>query len=289
MSGKGVWFKQRPNKKRKYNDFQDSQSQTRHPINPLVGRPPQGPRGKYYHSALKQSTPQGPRNKYYNSAPKHQSPQQVEYHDGKERSTSRDQLRSPWRTSSEGTPSSNLPTQSEYFQSQVAPGNRGYYPQYCTSNLETQSHYLSIEPEIDQSTQGRTNNCDARDDVIDFDSYDIAPLETPLPMADPTFSNLRIEQDDDEPYSNDSVMDTDDALHEAEMPVDNFPVPTVGDQENDQNWEDSYEVEDRATEVLSAPQSAPQLAPVNTATLDSIFNVADDSMADVTDNPWTSP
>lgn len=130
----GVWFIQR-NKKRKFDDLEDSQSQIRQPINPpfnLVGRPPQGPRGKYYHS--KHSTPQGPRGKYYNSAQKHSSPQRAEHHDGMERSTSRDHLRSPWRTSSEGTPSSNLLTQSEYFLSQVAPGNRGYYPQQYTSN-----------------------------------------------------------------------------------------------------------------------------------------------------------
>ena len=110
----------------------------------------------------------------------------------------------------------------------------------------------------------------------------------PLPMADPT-PNPLIEWDDDGLYSNDSVMDTDDALHEAGIPVDNLPVPTIGDQGNDhQDWESYYAIEDHAMEVLSAPQSAPQEAPANTGTLDSIFNVADESMADVTDNPWTT-
>lgn len=174
----------------------------------------------------------------------------------------------------------------------MAPGNRGTFNNIYLIGRPTQSHYLSIEPEIEQSThgqqstQGYTNNGDAEDVVIDVDAHDIAPLETPLPIADPTLPNPGIEQDDDRLGS---VMDTDDnALYEAEIPVDNFPVPTVGDQGNDQNWEDSYEEEDGATEVISAPQSAPQVVPANTSTLDSIFNVADDSMADVTDNPWTT-
>ena len=257
-------FKQRPNKKRKYNDNQDSQSQIQQPIirfNPEA-RPPQGPRRKYYNSAIK-----------------HSAPRRVE-HDGMERSTSRDHLQSPWRTSSEGTSSSTLLTeQPEYLQSQGGRGN-----QQNTSNLKTnsQSQYSSIEPEIEQSTQDRTNNDDAKDDVVD--SY-----KTPSPMADPTPPNPRIEHDDD--CSNDSVMDTDDAPHEDEMPVDNHSVSNVGDQGNDQDWEYNYAIEDPATEVSFAPQSALQLAPANTATLDlnhSIFDVPDDGMADVTANPWTT-
>jgi hypothetical protein len=108
--------------------------------------------------------------------------------------------------------------------------------------------------------------------------------------------------DDDGLYSNDpvTVMATnDDAPHEVGMPVDNddnLPVPTVGDQGSEQDWEATYGVEDRASEVtLSMPQIAPQeLVPVNTTStldtkiLESIFNAADDSMADVTANPWTT-
>jgi len=111
-------------------------------------------------------------------------------------------------------------------------------------------------------------------------------------MADPTVSNLGIEQDDDELYWNDSVteMVTDDAPHEAGIPVDdNLPVPIVGDQ--DQDWESTYEIEDRAAEVTPpAPQSAPQqLAPANTnSIIESIFNAANGNMADVTANPWTT-
>jgi len=262
VSGKGIWFKERPYKKRKYNGFQDSQSQIRRPITPPFNhdsQPPKGPRGEYYYSTLKHSTSQ-----------------RVEYHDGMERSTSRDHQQSPWGTNSEGSSPSKLLTQSEYFETQVA-GSRGYYRQHYTSNLEnnSQSHYSSIEPET-ASTQGRTNDSDAKDDVTDVGSYDITPLEAPLPMAD----NPRIEKDGD------SVMDD---LSEAGIPVDP-PVPTVGDQGNDEDWEDGYEMEDTATEVLSAPQPALRLAPAKSGSLDSIFNVADDSMADVTDNPWmTSP
>jgi hypothetical protein len=116
-------------------------------------------------------------------------------------------------------------------------------------------------------------------------------------MADPTFSNTQIEQDDDS-FSNDFTMVTDDALHEGGIPVDhdNLPVPTMGDQGNDQDWESNYAMEDRATEtLLTAPQSAPHQVVAsanNTGTMDSIpesiFNVADDSMADVTANPWTT-
>lgn len=254
-------FKQRPNKKRKYNDNQDSQSQIQQPIIRfnLEPRPPQGPRRKYYNSALK-----------------HSAPRRVE-HGG---------MQSPWRTSSsEGTSSSTFLTeQSDSLQSQGGRGNQGYYYQQNTSNMETnsQSQYPSIEPEIEQSTQDRTNNDDVKDDVVD--SY-----ETSLPMADPTPPNPRIEHDDDD--SNDSVMVTDDAAHEDGIPVDNHPVPNVGDQGNDQDWEYNYAIEDPATEVSSAPQFTPQLAPANTGTLDSnnsIFNVADDGMADVTANPWTT-
>lgn len=241
-------------------------------------RPPQGPRGRY------------------NSSRTHSSPRRVVY----ERSTSRDPQQSPWRTGSEGTSTSTLLTeQSEYSQSQGAHENQGYYRQQNTSSkLETnfQSHYRSIpiEPEIQQSTQGRTNDGDNKDDVIDVDLYGTAPLETVLPMVDPTVPDTGIEQYDDDLYSNDSamVMVTDEAPHEAGMPVDdNLPVPTVEDQGNDQDWESTYEIEDRASEVtLSAPQSVPQqLAPANSNSItESILNVADDSMADVTANPWTT-
>jgi len=115
-------------------------------------------------------------------------------------------------------------------------------------------------------------------------------------VADPTLPDTGIEMDDDDDddddglYSNHSVtvMVTDDAPHQAGMPVDdNLPVLTVGEQGNDQDWESTYEIEDRAPEVtISVPQSAAQqLAP---AIMESIFNAADDSMDDVTANPWTT-
>ena len=279
VSGNSAWSKERPYKRRKFNNgLQDSQSQIQYP-NPRFNRdarPPQGPRSKYYNRA-------------------HSSPRRVEY-DG----IDRDSQQSPWRTSSEGTSSSTLLNeQSEYFQIKEAHGNQEYYGQQNISNLETdsQSHYHSpsIEPEIEQSTQGRTDGGDAKDE-IDVDSYDTAPFETALPMTDPTIFNSKIEQDDDELYSNDSVteMVTDYAPHEAGMPVDdNLPVPSVGDQ--DQDWESTYGIEDRAAEVTlpapqSSPQSAPQqLAPANTnSIIESIFNAANGGMADVTANPWTT-
>ena len=283
MSGNSAWSKERPNKRRKYNNGrQDSQGQIQHPkprFN-LDARPPQGPRGRY------------------NSTRTYSSPRRVVY----ERSTSRDHQQSLWRTGSEGTSSSTLLTeQSEYLQSQGAHGSQGYYRQKNTSKLETnfQSHYpsTSIEPEIEQSTQGRTNDGDDKGDVIDVDLYDTAPLETALPMVDPTLSDTGMELDDDGLYSKDSVtvMVTDDAPDEAGMLGDeNLPVPTVVDQENDQDWESTYGIEDRASEViLSTPQSAPQQpAPTNNSTLnsiiESIFNAADGSMADMIVNPWTS-
>jgi hypothetical protein len=217
-----------------------------------------------------------------------------------ERSTSRDYQQSPWRTSSEATSTSTLLTeQSEYMynQSQGAHGNEDDYRQQNTSKLETssQSHYpsTSIEQEVEQSTQGHTNDGDAKDDITEVDLYDTTPFETVLPMADPTLPDTGIERDDHhELYSNDSVtvMVTDDASHEAGTPMpvdDDLPVPTVGEQGHDQDWESTYVVEDRAAEVtLSVPQpAAKQLAP---DIMESIYNAADDSMADVTANPWTT-
>ena len=294
MSGNSEWFKERPFKRRRYNNGrQDSQSQIHIP-NPrfnVNAQPPQGPRARGR----------------YNPGRKHLSPRRVEY-DSMERSTSEDLLLSPWRTSSEGTSTSTLLTeQSEnvykYLQSQEAHGDLGYDRRQNTSLLETnsQSHYpsTSLEPEGEQSTQGHTNDGDDKDDVIDDDLYDTAPLEKVLPMADPTLHDTGIELgDDDGLYSNDSVtvmVTDDDAPHEAGMPVDdNLPVPTDGDQGNDQDWEATYEMEDDVSEVtLSAPQSAApqQQVPPNTK-LDSNFFAsflsADESMSDVTANPWTT-
>lgn len=263
------WFQQHPNKKRKHNDPQDSQIQTRHPRFNDVTRPPQGPRGKYYNVASKQFTSQ-----------------RIEYHDEMEMSTSRDHARSPWGTSSEGTPSANSQSHSEYFQREMARGCQGYRQQYPESS--------SIKPKIEESTQDQvstrnpTNNSDATmDDITDVDSNDVARLETPLPMAAPTFPSPQIEQDD-RLHPNDSVVDTDDTFCEPRPPMDNLPSPAVGEQGNDQDWEDSYEIEERTTEVSLVPQSPPQLAPASTAISDSLFNVTDDNMADVTANPWTS-
>jgi hypothetical protein len=302
--GNALGFKQRPFKKRKYNNHQDSQSPIRQPTNPR-SNPPKGPRRKYYGSPRKHSAPQRIEHDGMerSSSRDHRQLTSIEAkpptflierveHDGMDRSTSGDLLQSPWRTSSEGTSSSTLLTErSEYFQSQGAHGNQSYYRQQNTSNLETnsQNHYPSIEPEIEQSTQDRTNDCDTKDGLVD--PCDTAPLETPIPMADPS---PRIEQDDD--YSDDSVMITDDALQEDGIPADNLPVPTVGDRGNDQDqdWESNYVMEDHATNAPQpqAQSPPPQLASANTGTSDSviesIFNVADDSMADVTANPWTT-
>lgn len=300
MFGNALGFKQHPNKKRKYNNHQDSQSPIRQPINPRSNlNPPKGPRRKYYNSPRKHFAPQRiehdgmerSRNRDHLQSPWATSSEtrpptfliERAEHDGMDRSTSGDLLQSPWRTSSEGTSSSTLLTeQSEYFQSQ---DNQIYYRQ---QNLETnpQSRYPSIEPENEQSTQDRTDNCDAKDEVVD--PCDTAPLEVPITIADPRSPSPQIEQDDD--YSDDSVMIiTDDALHEDGIPVDNLPVPTVGDRGNDQDWESSYVIEDLA---MDAPQSdaPPQLESANTSTLDSVIEsiFTDDSMADVTANPWTT-
>lgn len=115
------------------------------------------------------------------------------------------------------------------------------------------------------------------DDITDADSADIPPLDIPLPMPTPTFATPPTTQDGLHPE--DSVMDTNDVLHEAGTPPVNDPP------ENDQNWEDNYAIEERVTHEESA---APQLPPATTAALDSMFDVADESMADVTMNPWTS-
>ena len=205
-----------------------------------------------------------------------------------ERSTSSAHAQSPWETSSEGTPSANYQSQAEYFQSEVARWRQNHHRQQLPETS-------SIQPKIEESTQNqvstqnRTNNGDTTmDDVTDVDANDVLRLETPLPMAEPTFPIPLIEQDNGL-YPNDSIIDTDDALHEAETPMDDLPVPTVGDQdEEDDHWEDSYAMEERTTEVLLPPRSEPQLAIAATDALDSIFNVTDDSMADVTANPWTS-
>jgi hypothetical protein len=122
------------------------------------------------------------------------------------------------------------------------------------------------------------------DDITDVDSNDITRLEAPIDL---TILSPQIEQDDGL-YPDDSAMDTDDAIHEAGTSLGNHPVLAIADQGNDQDWEDNYAIEEPATEALSAPQSTSQLASANTGTLNSIFNVADDSMADVTANPWTS-
>jgi len=104
-------------------------------------------------------------------------------------------------------------------------------------------------------------------DITDADSSDITPLDTATP-----------ETTQDGLHSEDSVMDTNDVLHEAGTLV-NDP------SEDDQNWEDNYVVEERVTVPEPA---APQLVPATTATLDSMFDVVDESMSDVTMNPWTS-
>jgi len=270
MPGTALWSKPHPNKKRKFNGPQDSQQQTRYPRIDHVVRPPQGPRIRHD-----------------NVVTTHFTSQRVEYHDEVERSSSRGHARSPWGTSSEGTPSANFQSQSEYFQREMACGRRNYYRQQYPETS-------SIQPKIEESTQdqvsppNRANNGDGTmDDVSDVDSNDIAiiRLDTPLPMADPTSPSPYMDQDDDL-YRNDSVMDTDDALHEAGTPVDNVLVPVVGDQASE-HWEDVYELEE-PTKVLLEPPSAPPLATASAGTLDSIFNVPDDTMADVTDNPWTS-
>ena len=301
MSGNSVWFIERSNKRRKYNGLQ---SQIQYPIN-LDARPPQGPRGKYSkparkyfaprrikHDVMERSTSRDHLQSLWRTSSEGTSSstlltEQVE-HNGMERSTSRDHLQSPGTTSSEGTSSSTFLTeQSECFQNEGANGNQGYC-QLQNLEINSQSHYPSIEPEIEQSTKDRTNNDDDKDDDKDnvVDLYDTAPLEAPLPIIDPTVPNCGIEQDDD--HSNDAVMVTDDALHETEIPMDNLPDPTIGDQENDQDWESNYAVEDRATKELSALQSTPQLAAANAGTSDSVTFIAHDSMADVTANPWTT-
>ena len=284
MSGNSEWFKERPYKKRRYNnDRQDFQSQI-HP-NPrfhVNARPPQGPR--------------------YNCGRKYSSPRRVEY-DSMERSTSEDLLLSPCRTSSEGSSAST-----NYLQSQGAHSDQGYDRRQNASTLETnsQSHYssTSLEPEGEQSTQGHTNDVDDKDNVIDDDLYDTASLEKVLPMANSTLLDTGIEQDDDGLYSNDSVtvmVTDDDAPLEVGMQVDDddnlqVPVPTVGDHdENDQDWEVTYGMEDDTEVTLSAAQSAAaqlQVPANTTSTSDSkIFGsilIATDDMSDVTANPWTT-
>jgi hypothetical protein len=139
VPGKALGFTQRPNKKRKYNGHQDSQSQIRQPISPGFN-PPLGPRRKYINSPRKRSAPQQIEHDGTESRDHLQSvgrtssegtpsstllTERVEHDGMDERSTSRDYLQSPWRTSSEGTSSSTFLTeQSEYYQSQ---GNQGYY------------------------------------------------------------------------------------------------------------------------------------------------------------------
>ena len=195
-----------------------------------------------------------------------------------ERSTNRGYQQPHWRTE-----------QSEHGK------QGGYYRQQnWETNYRTRYASTSIEPEIEQSTQGPTmNNGDPKDDVIN--SYDNAPFETPLFMAGPTptVPSPGIEQDDDDGlYSSDSVTITvpDDALqpHEAAIPVDTIPLHTIGEEENPQNWEDNYGEEARAPDVtLSAPRSAPQPASTSESMMESIFVAADDSMDDMTANPWT--
>jgi len=165
-----------------------------------------------------------------------------------------------------------------------ARGRRGHYRRRYPETS-------SLEPKMEESTQDQvpaqnyTNNGDAS--IDDVDSNDITRLETSLPMIDLTTLSPRIEQVDGL-YPDDSVMDTDDTIQEAGTSLGNLPVLAIGDQGSDQNWEDSYAIEEPMTEALSAPQSTSQLASANTGTLNPIFNVADDSMADVTANPWTS-
>lgn len=117
------------------------------------------------------------------------------------------------------------------------------------------------------------------DNVTDVDLNDTH--ESPLPMAAPTFPTPQTAQDGLHP--GDFILDENDTLHGVGEPMD---VPIVEDQ-NDQNWEDGYEVEEHANEGL-APESAPESASTAGGASDSAFNVEDDCMADVTTNPWTS-
>lgn len=261
-----------PYKKRKF-DPQDSPSQTRLPNNRRLHsvRPPQGPRGYKYHE----------------STPKHSISGRVEYHDDKERSTSREHEQSSWGASGDDTPSA-------YFQGQLAPERRGYHPRY-SSNAEaiTPNHrnHESFNPFIETKSessdlQRRIHNDDANMDVTDVDSNDITQSEMPSsPMADPTFPTPQMTQDGI--YPDDLVSNDGHILHEAGIPMDDLPGP-IEDQGNDQIWEDGYEIPEERTMEASAPQSAPQLAPATRGSLDSMFDVTDDCMADVTVNPWTT-
>lgn len=118
------------------------------------------------------------------------------------------------------------------------------------------------------------------DNVTDVDLNDTH--ETPLPMAAPTLPTPQTAQDGLHP--GDFMLDEDDALHGAGEPMN---VPIVEDQ-NDQIWEDNYEVEEHANEGLAAPESAPESASTARGASDPVFNVEDDCMADVIINPWTS-
>jgi len=258
-----------PHKRRKYSGPHHSPSQTQFP-----SKPPNNSR--FYHGLR---PPKGPRG-YTKSARNYSTSQQVEYHDGIERSTSRDHERLSWRASGSGTPSTDI-------QSQSVHGRGGY--QYPSNAEPYQFDFRNrgglnsfVEPKREGSAPRR--RIYNRDAAMDVDSNDITQLEQPLPMADPMFPVPQIAQDG--VYSDDSVLVRGDTLHGAGTPMDHLPVP-VEDQENDQNWEDGYEIpEEHAVQAL-APEFAPQSAPAASGPSNPIFN-ADDSMADVTDNPWAS-
>ncbi|KAF8798182.1 hypothetical protein BYT27DRAFT_6922620 [Phlegmacium glaucopus] len=257
-----------PHKKRKYNGPQDPQSQTRLPNNSHSyhdARPPRGPRG------------------YKKTARNHSTSGRINYQDGIERSTSGDHERLSWGTSGSGTPSTD-------FQSQSAPGSGGYHHPFNpgSNQFDLPNHGLDsfIEPKREGSAPRRCINNRRSDTTMDITDVDSNVIQPPLSMADPMLPDPQIPQD--RLYPDDLVLDIGDTPHEAGAPMDDLPNPIVEDQGNDQNWEDGYEIpEERASQAL-VPESGSRSAPSAGGSLDSIFNVADDDMADVTDNPWTS-
>ena len=263
-------------KKRKPKSPQDIQNQYFSRFN--GPRPPQGPRGhnKYRHAPITSG--------------------QVGYHGGVERSISGAHERLPLGTSGEGTPSStycqNQPENVRNRWTYERPRSR--HQQY-TPNAETASpshddDTTSIEPKTEDTTEHLNDFDITMHDVDAPTTTTTAQLESvetpPLPVVDPTRETA---QDDG---ILDTVRDMDDGIVVVETPTDVRAESTVGgNQGDDQNWEDDYgmEEEEPATEASvprSSPQSAPAAAPT-TSTMNPLYNVVDESMSDVTANPWT--